>query len=181
MPSDRHVLEVGSGTGQHAVYLAPHFPWLTWHPSDKREQHAGIRGWLESHSPGNVRPPLAYEVGRDPFPVVEGKTDRGGFDVVFTANTLHIMPWVRVKAWIADLGQNLRDGARVVIYGPFNYGGRYTAPSNAAFDRWLQQQHPDSAIRDCEAVAAAMDKAGLILQADWSMPANNRVLVFRRK
>ena len=156
--SDRHLLEVGSGTGQHAVYMARHFPQLVWHTSDLPAAHAGIRAWLESAGVPSIQPPVAYEAGTDDFPAADAST---GFDVVYSANTLHIMGWDQVLALIDDLGTHLSCGARVVFYGPFNRGGVYTAPSNAEFDRWLKQQDPVSAIRDFEAVEQAMQLGNL--------------------
>lgn len=172
LATDRHVLEVGSGTGQHAVYLASCFPHLVWHTSDRRENHAGIRAWIADSGVHNVCPPVTYEVAVDEFPTVDA-------DMVFTANTLHIMPWPVVLRLIADLGENLKPGARVVIYGPFNRAGQYTAASNLAFDQWLKQQAAHQGIRDDRAVATAMAEAGFDWLDDRSMPANNRLLVFR--
>jgi len=174
---DRHLLEVGSGTGQHAVFMAPHFPWLTWHTSDLPQNHASITAWIEESGVSSIRKPLRYEAGRDAFPTCQ---ESGSFDVVYAANTLHIMSWERALALIADLGAHVRSGGRVVFYGPFNYGGQYTSPSNAAFDAWLKQQDAESGIRDFEAVSQAMQSAGFQCAQDISMPAKNRVLVFRR-
>lgn len=171
--SDHSLLEIGSGTGQHAVFMAPHFPHLRWQTSDLTENHAGIQMWLEAVPSPNLLPPIHYQAGVTEFP-------RQAYDVVFTANTLHIMSWSDVQAMIADWG-SLTQGARVVIYGPFNYQGQFTSDSNAQFEQWLKERNPESGIRDFEAVCDLMEQQALGLQNDVAMPANNRCLVFVKK
>ena len=139
---DKQLLEVGSGTGQHAVFLATHLPQLNWQTSDLVANHAGIRMWLDESKLSNVLPPLPYEIGQDNWPAPA--------DVVFTANTLHIMAEALVSRLIQDLGANLISGNRVIIYGPFKYQKQFTSTSNADFDLWLKQQDPVSGIRDFE-------------------------------
>jgi len=168
----RHVLEIGSGTGQHAVFFAEQLPHLVWQTSDQREHHAGIRQWLEAAGLANVLPPAELEVATRPWPVARA-------DAVFSANTAHIMSWVRVEAFVAGVGELLRGGGVFCLYGPFNYGGRYTSESNARFDAWLGARDPASAIRDFEAVDALAAAAGLRLVEDNALPANNRLLVWR--
>ena len=168
-----HVLEIGSGTGQHAVHFAAALPHLTWHTSDLAEHHAGIRLWLAEARLANVTGPVELDVRREPWPVP------AGLDAVFTANTLHIMAIEGVEALFAGLGRHLPAGGCACIYGPFNYGGRYTSDSNARFDDWLHARDPASGIRDFEAVTALAAAAGLVLAADHAMPANNRLLHFR--
>jgi SAM-dependent methyltransferase len=114
-PSDRLLLEVGSGTGQHAAFMAPYFPQLLWQTSDRPQHHAGIRAWLADSPATNLQPPVAYEIGRDTFPVAD---NGASFDVVFSANTLHIMPWRCVERLIADLGENLLAGRVPCSMGP---------------------------------------------------------------
>ena len=167
------VLEIGSGTGQHAVYFGAALPHLTWQTSDLPEQHAGIRQWLAEAALPNVLPPLALDVAARPWPVPR-------VDAVFSANTLHIMAWERVRDFFAGLPEVLSPGARLVVYGPFNYGGRYTSESNARFDAWLKARDARSAIRDFAAVDELAQKAGLRLLEDRAMPANNRCLIWRR-
>ena len=173
----RHVLEVGSGTGQHAAYFAAAMPWLDWQCSDVADNLAGIRLWLDEAALANTPPPLELDVARGPWPAA------GTADAVFTANTLHIMGWPEVEALFAGVGTLLRDvaGGTLVVYGPFNYGGAYSSDSNREFDAWLAARDPRSAIRDFEAVEALAARAGLHLGADVAMPANNRCLVFSRR
>jgi cyclopropane fatty-acyl-phospholipid synthase-like methyltransferase len=168
----RRVLEVGSGTGQHAAYFAAALPRLVWQASDRRENLAGIRLWLEEAALPNTPPPLAWDVN------AAGPNER--FDAVFSANTLHIMSWTEVERLFAGLGQVLTPDGVLVVYGPFNYDGRFTSESNANFDRWLKQQGAHQGIRDFEAVDALARAIGLERVADRAMPANNRCLVWRR-
>jgi len=172
--ADRHeVLEIGSGTGQHAVYFARALPHLRWQTSDVDENLPGIRAWLdEAHLP-NTPPPLKIDV-KDEWPP-------GCFDAVFSANTLHIMSWMEVEALFERLKASLSADSVVAIYGPFNYGGQFTSDSNAAFNDWLKTRGAHMAIRDFEAVDALATKIGLHLIADVAMPANNRTLVWRRR
>ncbi len=170
----RSVLEIGSGTGQHAVYFAEHLPHLTWQASDIAEVHAGMNAWIEAAQLDNLPAPLALDVGRPSgWPGVQ-------FDAVFTANTLHIVSWPHVESMFAAIGKVLAPGGVLAVYGPFNYGGRYTSDSNARFDAWLKARDPAGGIRDFENVDALARSHGCILQHDISMPANNRALVWRR-
>ena len=168
----RRVLEVGSGTGQHAVHFAAAMPWLQWQASDRADNLPGIRAWLDEAGLPNTPAPLEVDVDDwSPAP---------GFDAVFSANTLHIMGWPQVHAFFAGVGRVLAGGGTLVVYGPFNYGGAYSSESNREFDHWLAQRDPASAIRDFEAVDRLADEAGLALVEDVAMPANNRCLVWRR-
>lgn len=169
----RHILEIGSGTGQHAVHFAAHMPHLNWQTSDLPEHHDGIRRWLDEAGLDNVRPPLTLDVTQPHWPE--------GFDGVFTANTTHIMPWPAVIVMIARIGALLPAGGVFCQYGPFNYAGAYTSDSNARFDRWLKQVDPARGIRDFEAVAELAERAGLVLEADHALPANNRLLHWRKR
>jgi hypothetical protein len=159
----RSVLEIGSGTGQHAAYFAPELPHLAWQASDRAENLADIRQW--------VADPIELDVDK-PFPKVDA-------DAVFSANTCHIMSWPQVERMFAGVG-SLRSVKTFCLYGPFNYGGKYTSESNARFDAMLRGRDPASGIRDAEAIAALAGKSGFELAEDNTMPANNRLLVFRR-
>ena len=170
----RHVLEIGSGTGQHAVYFAPELPHLVWQTADVPQHHAGIRAWLDDAALSNVLPPLALDANDT---IWHG----GRYDAVFSANTLHIMGWAEVEQCFAGIGAVLEAGGVLVIYGPFNYNGNFTSDSNARFDAWLKGRDPASGVRDFEAVDALARAQGLILQQDIAMPANNRTLVWHRK
>lgn len=165
------LLEVGSGTGQHAVYFAPEFPDLVWQTSDVIDSHAGIMAWLNDAGNTNVLPPIALDVCRDAWPAAR-------YDAVFSANTAHIMSWPEVECFVAGVGQVLQAGGVFCLYGPFNYNGCYNSESNARFDQWLRQRDPLSGVRDFEALQALADKAGLLLKEDYEMPANNRTLVW---
>jgi cyclopropane fatty-acyl-phospholipid synthase-like methyltransferase len=169
----RHVLEIGSGTGQHAVYFAPELPHLVWQTADVPPHHAGIRAWLDDAAPPNVRPPLALDVNDTAW-------HGGCYDAVFSANTLHIMGWQEVEKCFAGIGSVLEAGGVLAIYGPFNYNGAFTSDSNARFDAWLKARDPASGVRDYEAVDALAREQGLVLQQDIAMPANNRTLIWRR-
>jgi SAM-dependent methyltransferase len=168
----RRVLEIGSGTGQHAVHFAAALPHLTWQASDRAANLPGIRTWLDEAALANTPPPIELDVA--------GAWPAGPFDAIFTANTLHIMGWDEVECLFAALPRVLGGDAAVAIYGPFNYGGRFTSDSNAAFDARLRAEDPRQGIRDFEAVEALARDAGLGLVADHAMPANNRTLVFAK-
>jgi cyclopropane fatty-acyl-phospholipid synthase-like methyltransferase len=169
----RHVLEIGSGTGQHAVHFAAALPWLTWQSSDRAENLPGIRAWLDEAALPNTPAPLELDVN-DTWPP-------GPFDAVFSANTLHIMAWPEVQRLFAQLPAVTTDDAVLIVYGPFNDQGRYSSESNAAFDEWLKARGAHMAIRDAEAVDALADAAGFRLLADIAMPANNRCHVWQRR
>ncbi|WP_369915296.1 DUF938 domain-containing protein [Xanthomonas sp. NCPPB 3005] len=171
----RHVLEIGSGTGQHAVHFAAALPQLTWQCSERAEHLPGIAQWLDAAALPNTPPALALDVQQGPWPAA-------GYDAVFTANTLHIMGWPAVQAFFAGVGALLADCAdgTLAVYGPFNYGGTFSSDSNREFDAWLKARDAASGIRDFEAVAALAQAQGLVLQEDAAMPANNRCLVWRR-
>lgn len=164
------ILEIGSGTGQHAVHFGAALPHLLWQTSDLPANHPGILAWLAEAALPNVLPPLALDVN-GPWP------DRV-YDGMFTANTLHIVSWDAGQKLITGAGRTLRGGGRLAIYGPFNYGGSFTSDSNARFDEWLKARDPRSGIRDFEAVVECAEASGLALEADHAMPANNRLLVF---
>ena len=168
------VLEIGSGTGQHAVHFAQHMPHLTWQTSDLPMHHSGIQAWLDEALLSNVRSPIALDVNHTPWPIAP-------VDGVFTANTLHIISWPEVACLLEGVGQVLRSGGALCIYGPFNYGGQFTSESNARFDLWLKARDPLSGVRDFEAVCEIAEKHGLALQQDHAMPVNNRTLVFHKR
>jgi cyclopropane fatty-acyl-phospholipid synthase-like methyltransferase len=169
----RQVLEIGSGTGQHAVHFAAALPQLQWQCTDRVENLPGITLWLNEAALPNTPPPIVLDVG------ATWPTQR--YDAVFSANTLHIMGWDEVEQLFDHLAEVTTDDAKLVIYGPFNYGGRYTSESNAAFDQWLQARGTHMRIRDVEAVDALADAAGFALIDDIAMPANNRCRVWRRQ
>ncbi|MEQ1662103.1 MAG: DUF938 domain-containing protein [Thiobacillus sp.] len=168
-----YVLEIGSGTGQHAVYFGSQLPHLRWQTADLPLHHQGIRVWLADAALPNVLPPIALNVSQMPW-------RNGRYDAVFSANTLHIMSEPDVTQFFVGVGVALEPGGVLVVYGPFNYNGQYTSESNARFDSWLKQRDPASGVRDFEAVDALASAQGLVLQQDYEMPANNRTLVWKK-
>jgi len=169
----RNLLEIGSGTGQHAVYFAADLPYLSWHTSDRVENHAGINAWLIDAALPNVQPPIRLDVLRDTWPDIQ-------FDAVFSANTAHIMPVAEVEAMFSGVGQVLVPGGVFLLYGPFNHGGRFSSASNQRFDAWLKQRDPAMGIRDLDWLKALATSCGMDLIEDIEMPVNNRTLVWRR-
>lgn len=172
--SDRkQVLEIGSGTGQHAVHFAPQLPQLIWQTADLEHNHEGINAWIDNNPAENLRSPLPLDADHLPWlfdPV----------DAAFTANTCHIMAWSSVVNMFAGLDSAMEPNATLAIYGPFNYNGKFTSESNARFDQWLKQKAHHQGIRDFEAINKLAGKIGLSLIEDNEMPANNRLLVWQR-
>jgi len=167
------VLEIGSGTGQHAVHFARAMPWLQWQCSDVPAHLPGIQAWLDDAGLPNTPPALALDVsGAWPELCVDG---------VFSANTLHIMSWAEVEACLLGLEQVLAPKATVVIYGPFKKNGQHTAASNAAFEQSLRAQDPERGIRDVADIEALMRQVGLHCVDAVIMPANNQCLIWRRE
>lgn len=170
----RHVLEIGSGSGQHAVFFARHLPHLSWQASEIQKNLEGLRRRLSQEAPANVKAPLFLDVCQRPWPATAA-------DAIFTANTLHIMPWEHVQQMFLGIGPILCPGGLLCIYGPFRYHGTYTSPSNEQFDQWLKGQDPRSGIRDFEAVDRLAAEQGLLLFKDVPMPAHNQLLIWRRQ
>jgi cyclopropane fatty-acyl-phospholipid synthase-like methyltransferase len=173
LPDARALLEIGSGTGQHAVHCAAHLAHLRWQPSEVAALLEPLAQRIRLAQLPNLAPPLELDVRMQPWP-------RLAADAVFSANTLHIMEEAAVADFFRGVGTLLAGGGVLCVYGPFNYQGRYTSDSNAQFDAWLKARDARSAIRNFEAVDALAREAGLTLSADHTMPANNRTLVWRR-
>ncbi|MBK1644941.1 methylase [Thiocapsa imhoffii] len=167
----RRLLEIGSGTGQHAVFFAAHLPHLIWQTSDRSENLPGIHRWLADAELANLPPPLELDV-LGPWPVP-------ACDAVFSANTAHIMSESAVAAMFAGIGKILADGGHFALYGPFNRDGRFTSESNAQFDAMLRAHNPAMGLRDVAQLARLGRAQGLELCADHAMPVNNRLLVWR--
>ena len=165
------VLEIGSGTGQHAAYLGAAMPQLRWQTSDRPENHPGIESWRTWAAMPNVPAPLALDVNA-PWPIESTQA-------IFCANVIHIIAWPEVGLLFAGIARHLRQPGIVCFYGPYNYNRNFTSDSNARFDQWLKERDARSGIRDFEAVDALAQGAGLALEADHAMPANNRCLVWR--
>jgi SAM-dependent methyltransferase len=173
------VLEVGSGTGQHAAEFARRAPQLTWWPSDVLPSHlASIEGWRLKAGLANLRAPQRIDLG-DPAWTWSG--DAGGtLAAILCINTLHISPWLVSQNLIAGAGRLLRPDGRIFVYGPFKRDGAHTAPSNAAFDATLRAENPEWGVRDVGDLSTLAQAAGLTLIATTPMPANNLVLTFAR-
>lgn len=168
------VLEVGSGTGQHAVFFSQHLPHLEWQPSDLQEQHPGMLLWLNEVKHDRIRPPLVLDVDDEIWPVEN-------MDYVFTANTTHIISLSQAERMFAHIASVLKQGGLFAQYGPFNYNGKYTSESNARFDQWLKQQHPLSCIKHFEQLQAFATENAMDCIDDIEMPANNRLLVWQKQ
>ena len=174
----RWVLEIGSGTGQHAVFFARHLPHVTWQTSDLAAAHAGIRAWIREARLSNVMEPVTLDVDKVAWPRVGREAE---VDAVFSANTAHIMPWPSVGRMIAGAARVLSPSGALVVYGPFSYRGHHTSPSNQRFDRDLRASDPQMGIRDVDALNVVGWEFGMRLVDDYAMPANNRILVWRRR
>ena len=169
--TSRHVLEIGSGTGQHAVWFANHLPHLIWQTSDRAENLEFIRQRLTVEGPQNTRPPLELDVSSYHWP-------KAKFDAIFAANCIHIMGWDSVINMFEGIGNILENEGRLALYGPFKYAGEFTTPSNADFDLWLKSRDTASGIRDFEAVDELASDIGLQCLVDHAMPANNQLIVW---
>jgi len=167
------VMEIGSGTGQHAVYFAQQMPHLKWHPSDQAQYLEGINLRLQEVQLDNIQQPHELNVMQAQWPEIK-------VDAIFTANTLHIMHWHEVEAFFTGINDRLNEQGLLMIYGPFNYNNQYTSESNARFDVWLKQRDPHSAIRHFEKVNELAEQQGLSLLDDVAMPANNRILCWEK-
>jgi cyclopropane fatty-acyl-phospholipid synthase-like methyltransferase len=168
------LLEIGSGTGQHAVYFACEMPHIQWQTSDRTENHSGIQQWLAEAACQNILPPLALDVSENSWPSQR-------FDAAFSANTIHIMHDHNVEDLFQQIPSVLSTGGLLMIYGPFNYKGNYTSDSNERFDEWLKSRDPASGIKDFEWLDQLANQGGLFLQEDYAMPANNRILCWEKR
>jgi len=169
LAAPQQVLEIGSGTGQHAVYFAAQLPHLTWYPTEQLSYLPDLAARVKLQGTPNVRAPTVLDVRQPVWPLRV-------VDAIFTANTLHIMSWTEVNAMFDGIGAVLAAGGVLCIYGPFRYNGRYTSGSNEDFDRMLKERDPESGLRDIQEVSALGARHGLRLRADHDLPANNRLL-----
>lgn len=175
LPRSGLVLEVASGSGEHAVYFARHFPELTWQPSDRDPTLiASIQAHAAASGAKNIRPPVPLDVQACPWPVTAA-------DAVIAINLIHIAPWGVCLALMAGAAKILPPGGPLFLYGAFKRGGQHTAPSNDAFDRTLRTQDPSWGVRDLDEVAAAARSHDLVLDVVIEMPANNLGVVFRTR
>lgn len=167
-----HVFEIGSGTGQHALYITTHLPSIRWTTSDLPNNHCAIQAWIAEQAAQQILGPKEYESRRTKLPVKDE-------NVLFTANTLHIMGPSCVEQLIQDVAQ-CPSIKTFIAYGPFNYQGQFTSESNQRFDASLKERYPEGGIRDYEWIQALWEKAGFGPVSDFEMPANNRLIVFQR-
>jgi hypothetical protein len=173
LPPRGTVLEIASGSGEHGVFFARALPLLTWQPSDPELLHvASIDAWRESERLENIRPALRLDVHTQPWPIEH-------LDAIFCANMIHIAPWSACVALFEGASACLREGAPLVLYGPFREGGVHTAPSNESFDRSLQARDPRWGVRDLDEVIALARTHGLVHDESVRMPANNLTAIFR--
>ena len=173
LPAAGTVLEIGSGTGQHAVHFAAHLPQLVWQPSDLVENFPSIRGWAEEAGLPNLREPVELDLLAQNWPVVSA-------DAIACINTVHIVAWRGVENLFARARRLLPRGGVLYVYGAYRYATRTLEPSNEAFDGWLKARDPESGVRDFEAVNALAEKNGLVLASDHAMPANNRSIWWKK-
>jgi cyclopropane fatty-acyl-phospholipid synthase-like methyltransferase len=167
------VLEIGSGTGQHAVYFARHLPHLQWIATDRDENHPGIAAWMQEEGSANLQGPLSLDVTNEQWPVEQA-------DYIFSANTAHIMSWPMVQSMFEGVERVLRSDGVFCLYGPFNHDGEFTSDSNRQFDEALKARDAQMGIRDDRELKALGERCGLRFIADHSMPARNRILVWQR-
>lgn len=178
LPETGVVLEIGAGTGQHAVYFSEHLPGLKWLPSDRGddpEWWQGLQQRIALAKHRNLLPPRLLDVDHDPADAITG------IDAIYSANTAHIMSWPQVEKMFALVEQTLRSSSRFLLYGPFNYGGNYSSNSNRQFDHSLRQRNPLMGLRDMTDICKLAEKSAMTLLKDHEMPANNRLLVFQHR
>lgn len=174
LPDSGVVLEVASGTGQHAAYFAEALPQLVWQPSDPdATARDSIAAWAADAGLANLREPLALDVRREPWGIDTAAA-------IVCINMIHIAPWAAAEALFAGAGRLLADGGVLYLYGPYKRDGKHTAPSNAAFDAQLRYSNQDWGVRDLEAVVTLAESAGFTLAEVVEMPANNLSVVFRK-
>ena len=169
--SSSSVLEIGSGTGQHAVYFAEKMPYLKWYTSDCKSYLEGINMWLSDAGLSNVQMPFELDVSSSEWPDLD-------VDAIFTANSIHIMSQQDMVNFMAGAGHLLGRQGHLLIYGPFNYKGTYTSKSNESFDQWLKGRDSASGIKHFEEMESQANHNSMRLVADYEMPANNRILHF---
>jgi SAM-dependent methyltransferase len=176
LPEGARVLEVASGTGEHAAAFARALPGVTWQPSDVDPGAlASIEAWRkEAGAPPNLRPAIALDAAAPPWGM-------GPVEAVVAINLVHIAPWPTVEGLFEGAAQSLGQGGVLFLYGPYRFDGAFTAPSNAAFDASLRAEDPAWGVRDVADLTELALLSDLAREAVVAMPANNHVLVFRRR
>jgi SAM-dependent methyltransferase len=174
LPASGVVLEIASGTGQHAAFFAPELPGLRWQPSDASERMLeSIRAWSAVARAGNLAAPVLMDVDPEPWPIANA-------DAIVNINMLHIAPWAAVEALFRGAARRLPASGVLLLYGPFKRGGQHTAESNQRFDERLRAEDPRWGVRDVDDVQALASSVGFGAAEILPMPANNLSLVFRR-
>jgi SAM-dependent methyltransferase len=164
------ILEIGSGSGQHAVYMASHLPHLRWQPTDQGDYFAALLENIQQLAPANVLPPVYLDIAAaTPWPKA---------DNIYMANVVHIMPAALLQPLFQQAARTLPADGKLCVYGPFKYAGEFTTASNADFDLWLKSRNPLSGIRDIETLQTLAQEYGFTQHEDLPMPANNQLLVF---
>ena len=171
--TNKHVLEIASGTGQHATFFSNELPHLAWQPTEIPSQIRNLSLRLTASQSVNLLPAVELDVDQEEWGVPET-------EAIFTANSLHIISKESVKNFILQAGEILKKRGRLIVYGPFKYNQRFTSSSNADFDNVLRERSSDSAIRDFEWVCDLCESENLFLETDFAMPANNRLLFFKK-
>ena len=172
--NNTHVLEIGSGSGQHAVYFSKHLLHLDWQPSDLEENLGSIRAWIQEEDPGNILEPIKLDVRSHPW-------SASGFDAVFTANTFHIMSWAEIEHFFQGVGAQLEKGGGLLVYGPFAFSGKHISQSNEHFDQYLRQRDPLSGVRDFEDIDKLAIAQNLVFMKQFPMPVNNSCLYWQKR
>ena len=167
-----HLLEIGSGTGQHAFYISNFYPKLIWQTSDVRANLSGIETWVREGNRDNLKSPIDFDIN-------SAEWNKDKVDYIYSANTVHIMSWNEVVKLFALLPKCLVPSGYFFLYGPFNYNGKFTSESNQRFDLWLKEQAPHRGIRDFEALNKLAEDQGFMHVNDLEMPANNRLLIWK--
>ena len=174
LASTARVLEVGSGSGQHALHFTEALPGLCWQPTEHPAVLPALVANLGAAGREAILPPLALDLAADSWPA-------GPFDAVYSANVMHIVSVPLGEALIRGAASVLGAGGQLLLYGPYRFAGAFTTESNAEFDQWLKARDPASGVRDFEAVAAVAEASGLVLEDNRAMPSNNQLLCFRRR
>lgn len=167
------ILEIGSGTGQHAAYLAKDFPAYQWQPTDLQERLDDINKWVAESGASNVLPARVLDLGNENWPVESA-------DAILCINTIHIVAWPLVENLFRGAGRVLKPGRVMYVYGPYEYSDRPLEPTNAEFNEWLKMRDPKSGIRKFDEVNRLAKENGLVLEGDEAMPSNNRSIWWRK-
>ncbi len=173
LKDSKTVLEIGSGTGQHAIYFSRQLSYLVWQPSDLAINLESIRAWIDYDSSPNIESPIELDVTNLPWEVPK-------YNAIFSANTFHIMSWSQIENFFMGVSQVIEKDGNLIIYGPFSLNGIHTSPSNEQFDLYLKKRDPLSGVRDREMIDDLAKAQGLQLKETIPMPANNYILHWKR-